>query len=28
MGETSRWRGVGMVVGATLCWGTMAAVAK
>ena len=28
MGESNRWRGVGMVVGATLCWGTMAAVAK
>jgi len=28
VGEASRWRGVGMVVGATLCWGTMAAGAK
>ncbi len=28
MGEARRWRGVGMVVGATVCWGTMAAVAK
>lgn len=28
MGEAGRWRGVGMVVGATVCWGTMAAVAK
>jgi drug/metabolite transporter (DMT)-like permease len=26
--ESSRWRGVVMVVGATLCWGIMAAVAK
>jgi len=28
VGEARRWRGVGMVVGATVCWGTMAAVAK
>ena len=28
VGESNRWRGVGMVVGATVCWGTMAAVAK
>jgi drug/metabolite transporter (DMT)-like permease len=26
--ESKRWRGVVMVVGATLCWGTMAVVAK
>jgi len=26
--EEVRWRGVVMVIGATLCWGTMAAVAK
>jgi len=26
--ESNRWRGVVMVVGATLCWGTMAVVAK
>lgn len=25
---SNRWRGVAMVVGATLCWGTMAVVAK
>jgi drug/metabolite transporter (DMT)-like permease len=28
VGESNRRRGVAMVVGATLCWGTMAAVAK
>jgi drug/metabolite transporter (DMT)-like permease len=26
--ESNRWRGVVMVVGATVCWGTMATVAK
>ncbi len=26
--ESNRWRGVVMVVGATVCWGTMAVVAK
>src|SRR5512135_3066635 len=28
VGESNRWCGVCMVVGATVCWGTMAAVAK
>ena len=28
VGASSRWRGVGMVVGATVCWGSMAVVAK
>ncbi len=28
MKDASRWHGVGMVIGATVCWGTMAAVAK